>query len=230
MATVHTKIEPLDDWVRITVSGLLSPEARSLAVADFARGRIAEADQANRQVLGRVAPHKLFVDGREGAALEQVNPDHGTIAAEFDIITDLFLWIGKTLRDRSPVQSGRYRDSHTLFADGREVPIGATVPPADEYVFLNPVPYARKIEIGKTKSGRAFVLQVKNRIYERTANDAKRRFSKLAKIRFGYRAPIASRIFAYQPAARGGWRAAASRRGGVERAARVPAIVITVSK
>ena len=49
-------------------------------------------------------------------------------------------------------------------------------PLASEYVFLNTVPYARKIEIGKTESGRDFVIQVPNRIYERTANDAQARF------------------------------------------------------
>ena len=50
---------------------------------------------------------------------------------------------------------------------------GETIPPADEYVFINPVPYARRIEVGKTKSGRPFLIQVPNKIYERTAKDAR---------------------------------------------------------
>jgi hypothetical protein len=61
---------------------------------------------------------------------------------------------------------------------------------AREYTFINMVPYARRIEIGKTKSGRSFALQVENRIYERTAKDAKAKFGKAADIQFGYRESV----------------------------------------
>lgn len=222
--SIRTKIEPIEDWVKLTVDETLSPAARSEAIADFARERIADAEQANKTVLGRVPRVEVFVDGRFGAALDTVKPDHGVIVAEFDLVTDVMRWIGDTLRDRSPVVSGAYRDAHTLFADGREVPLGAVIPYAEEYVFLNPLPYARKIEIGKTKSGRNFVVQVPNRIYERTAKDAKSRFGNIAKIRFSYRAPIGGRILNYQSA--GTARAALSRRGGLERTSRVPAITL----
>lgn len=210
--------------MRISVDELLSPAARSAAIAQFAVARIDEAGKENARILGRIPSHKVFVDGREGAALESVNPDRGVIVAEFDIVTDVMIWIGTTLQDRSPVVKGDYKRAHTLFADGVEVPIGAVVPVADEYIFLNPVPYARKIEIGKTKSGRDFVIQVPNRIYEGTANDAKRRFSNIASIKFTYMATFGTRTMAYQPSGSRG--AHLSRRGGVERAKRVPAIVV----
>ena len=221
---VKVRIEPIEDWVKLTVDQSLSPQARSAAVAAFAQERIGEAEQANARVLGRVPPHKVFVDGREGAPLNAVDPDHGTIVAEFDLVSDVMVWIGETLKERSPVVSGVYRDSHTLFADGTEVPIGGQVPLADEYVFLNPVPYSRKIEIGRTKSGRAFVVQVPPRIYERTANDAKRRFGNMVKVRYTFLAPAGSALLRYQKA--GSARASLSRRGGTERDSRVPAIVL----
>ncbi len=109
-----------------------------------------------------------------------------------------------------------------LFADGVEVDASSVVQQAEEYVFLNPLPYSRKLEIGKTKSGRDFLVSVPNRIYERTADDAKRRFSNIARIKFSYRSPI----IGYQASGTAG--AARSKRGGIERETRVPAIIVTM--
>jgi hypothetical protein len=193
-------------------------------VVSFATQAIAEVDQANRRILGRLPPPTVTVDGRAGAGLAQVNLAHGVIVADWALVSDVLAWIGETLRQRSPVLSGRYRDSHTLFADGVEVEIGGTVPQASEYVFLNPLPYARKIEIGKTQSGRDFVIQVPNRIYERTAADAQARFGNVASIKDTYRAPFAGAILKYVPV-RGAVSRAASE---FERDRRVPAIVVTL--
>lgn len=105
-------------------------------------------------------------------------------------------WIAAELRDRSPVDSGAYRDAHMLLADGRflmnaaEVSEDTRLPRADEFSFTNTVPYARKIEFGKTKAGRDFVIQVPNHIYERTARDARQRFRGIADIQYEVRALI----------------------------------------
>lgn len=237
---VRTRIDSIAADINLIVSELLSPEAQSRAVADFARGAIAEADETNRSVLGRVPPRVVTVDGNRGAALETVRPVGGSIIVEWELIGDVMIWIGRTLRDRSPVgPSGKYRDSHTLFADSKEVPIGADVPIASEYVFLNPVPYARKVEIGKTKSGRDFVISVPNRIYERTAKDAQARFGNMANIKFSYRAPEDFGILAYVRVVRttgrdkkgritSGQSASNAAAAAHERSLRVPAIVITI--
>jgi hypothetical protein len=201
-----------------------SPAGRSAVAAEYARQAIAEVDAANRSVLGRIPPAAVTVDGRRGVDLERINPDHGVIAADWAVVSDVLVWIGETLRQRSPVLSGRYRDSHTLFADGVEVEIGGTVPQAAEYVFLNPLPYARKIEIGTTRSGRAFVIQVPNRIYERTAADAQARFGNVATIKDVYRAPFAGALLKYVPIRGPASRAASE----FERDQRVPAIVVTL--
>lgn len=182
---VTIKIDPAE---RVTVASILGEtlRERQVAAAAFARQGIAEADAINRTVLGRTPPRTITVDGREGAALDSVNPDRGTILVEWELVTDLLEWIGDELVARSPKLSGRFRESWTLFADGIETPLGGVIPPADKYVFVNLQPYARKIEIGKTKSGRNFVIQVPNRIAERTAKDARRRFGNQAKVMFGY--------------------------------------------
>lgn len=180
---LRTKIEPIAKAIDLLVANTLSPKAQKEAVASFARGAIAEADATNRRVLGRVPARTITVDGREGAPLTDVRPDGGSIIVEYELINDVLIWIGETLRQRSPVISGKYRDSWTLLADGTEVSREETVPVADTYTFVNDVPYARKIEVGLTESGRPFVIQVPNRIAERTAKDAAQRFGNVAKIK-----------------------------------------------
>jgi len=186
--SVRTKIEPIDSWVQVVVRDDLSPEARSKAVADLARTAIADAREGNRRVLGRDTPAKTFVDGREGAPLESVDPDRGVIVAEFDLAMDVLNWIANRLREASPVRSGAYRDAHRLFADGREVLPTEDIPQAAEFSFTNTVPYARRLEVGRTKSGRAFVIQVEPRIYERVAKEARQRFGNIAQVGYTFRA------------------------------------------
>lgn len=179
---VKTRIDPIAQTIKLLVANTISPQAQQQAVASFAQGAIDEADAMNQRVLGRVPPRTITVDGREGAALTDVKPDGGSIIVEYELITDVLVWIGDTLRARSPVQSGAYRDGWTLLADGTEVGITDDIPPADEYTFVNNVPYARKIEVGMTETGRPFVIQVPNRIAERTAKDAAAKFGNMAKI------------------------------------------------
>jgi hypothetical protein len=206
------KITPMRKAIDLIVNKNLSPQARREMIAAFARGKIAEADAKNARALGTPPPKTVSVDGRAGAPLESINPDNGIIIAEWRLTGDVLLFIYETLRARSPVLTGQYRENHLLYADGAEVD-DPTNPPlnAQEYVFLNPEPYARKIEIGKTESGRDFVISVPNRIYERTAQDAAARFSKLAKIRFSYQAAVGGSL---------------AKRG--QTSSRVPAIVVTL--
>ncbi|MEZ0060914.1 hypothetical protein ABIF26_006457 [Bradyrhizobium elkanii] len=199
---VKVRITSYERNFKLLLDRNLSPEARSKRVAAFAQKEIDAADAQNRSALGAVPPKTVTVDGKQGAPLESVNPDKGTIVAEWRLVNDVLKWIMATLEQRSPIVSGKYRDSHTLYVDGSEVDPN-NAPMGQEAVFLNTQPYSRKIEIGKTESGRDFVIQVPNRIYERTAADAQARFGNLVKVRFSYR----------------------SATGG--RADRVPAIVVT---
>lgn len=189
---VKARIEPIDQWVNVTVNELLSPPARAKAVADFARGALREAQETNRGALGAEPPYEQFVDGRRGAALESVNPDRGVIVFEFELVNEALTWIMAELIRRSPRGpaggAGTYREAHRAFADGKEIALGADLPPAAEYSFTNTVIYARKLEIGRTESGRDFLVSVPNRIYDRVSFDAARRFSNIAKIGYTFRA------------------------------------------
>lgn len=111
----------------------------------------------------------------------------GPIVYNYRYLTDVIQFALDELRRQSPVQSGDYVRSHTLYVNGAPVDvIPKTLNAGDRLFISNPVPYARKLEIGKTKAGRAFVVQVPNRIYERVTDLVKARVRGAAKVRFGY--------------------------------------------
>lgn len=184
---LKVRIDPVEKDIAAMISRDLSVHEQQKAAADFARQGIDEARAKNRQIMGRDPPLTISVDGRIGGSLESVRPNGGVIIAEFELIEGVLQFIGDELVKRSPVVSGAYRSGHTLFVDGLEVTLGGRIPFGEEYVFANSVPYARKIEVGKTESGRAFVIQVPNRIYERVARDARSQFRDVADIKFAFR-------------------------------------------
>ncbi len=188
---MKVRVEPVDLWLNIVVDETLSPQARSKAVADFARKELVEALDVNRQALGSFTPYEQFVDGRKGASLDSVRPDNGVIVFEFELVADVLKWIHAELVERSPRGpaggAGTYRDEHRLFADGKEIALGAELAPAAEWSFVNTVPYARKLEIGTTESGRAFVIQAEPRLYDHVSAEAARRFKGVVKISYTFR-------------------------------------------
>lgn len=221
--TLRTRVEPIDRDIALIFAQELSPDARSRQLAEFGRQALKEGQEANRQVLGRVPPHRSFVDGSEGAAIDRVKPD-GVIVFEFELVTDLLLYIAGELQAVSPVRSGRYRRSHTLFADGVEVPIGADIPIASEYVFLSDVPYARKIEGAPGRPPQS--PQAPKGVYEITALKANSRFGNVARVRFSWRSPV----LPYGGAASRHARRGGISRGGREWDTRVPAIVVRLGR
>lgn len=188
---LKVKLAPFERHIDIMVNARLAPKERQNRIAAFARREIADIDEVNRRALGVVPPKTVTVNGIQGAPLESANPDRGTIIAEWRLVGEVLQWIRDRLRERSPVgkyrdpHPGLYRDSHVMLADGSVSDVEDHAL-ASEFVFVNPQPYHRKLEIGKTKSGREFLVSVPNRIYERTARDAKARFGNLGKIRFSY--------------------------------------------
>jgi hypothetical protein len=203
------KIDAIEKDLAVFLKEELSPEARKAVMASFAREELGKAQATNRQALGYDPEYETFVDGRRGAALESVNPDGGTILFAFELLDDLFAWIGEQLVLHAPVLSGEYQRSFRFYADGKEIDPGAPAPTAREYVFLSAVPYARKIERGHSD-------QAPNGVFEVVAGLAKGRFGNTANIRFSYRTPEKSTADTPK-----------SRRVA-DRESRSPAIVITL--
>jgi hypothetical protein len=182
---IQFRVDPIERAAKVLLTGL--DEARREMAAQFARDEIARAEAINRAATGQTPKHTVSVDGRVGAPLESVNTKGGHIDVEFNLGVDVIKWIATRLRERSPHRSGRYVGGQKLYADGREISPYGRIPPAEEYTFVDLVPYAGKIETGTTKSGRVFVLEAsKARVYERTAKEAKGQFKDVADIAFAW--------------------------------------------
>ena len=194
---LKTRVQPISRDLDLFLSEDLGSKARSAMLAAFAAETIEEAKAQNKQVLGVVPPHEIYVDGREGAPLASVKPD-GTIRAEFQLVNEALAWISTQLQMHSPVLTGHYASSHELFADGVDTENPNAAPPAEEYVFLNTQPYARKIEGYRGLAGVVHRApsspQAPDGVYQAVATLAQRRFGNVAKITFSYRTAIGGDI------------------------------------
>ena len=112
----------------------------------------------------------------------------GPIVYNYRYLVDLIAFALDELRRQSPVVSGDYVRSHQVYVNDQ--PVGDTIPTnikaGDKIYIANPVPYARRLEIGRTRSGRSFLIQVPNRIYERVTEMTKAEGKGRAKVRMGY--------------------------------------------
>jgi len=208
---LSVRITPVRRDFDVMLKQGIGDKAQSAILAKFALEKIEEAKAQNKQALGVVPPYKIYVDGRQGAPLESVKPN-GTIRVEFQLVTEALAWIFEQLQKHSPVLTGRYANSHELFADGAQVDNPNAAPPAEEYVFLNTQPYARKIEgdLSREPSSK----QAPEGVYEAVATLAQQKFGKIGKIRFSYRTPIGGQI--------------AGGRVGDRSTRRTPAIIVTL--
>jgi hypothetical protein len=112
----------------------------------------------------------------------------GPIVYTYRYMSDLIQYALDELKRQSPSQSGKYKESHAVYVNDQ--PVGDTVPktiqPGDTIFIANPVPYARRLEIGRTKSGRAFLISVPNNIYKRVTEMTKAQGKGRANVRMGY--------------------------------------------
>lgn len=180
--SIRARIPAISRDIDVMVDDLLSPELKSRTLVGFAREALSDAQETNRAALGRVPEHRTFVDGRASEDLEAVRPD-GKIVFEFELIEQVLEWIGEELVKASPVLTGTYARSHAVYADGIEQEPGSVSLNAEEWTFINIVPYARKIEHGQSP-------QAPDGVYDAIAAVAARRFGNLAKIKFTYRAVL----------------------------------------
>jgi hypothetical protein len=210
------KVAPVEKVLRARIDAALSPQARQKVIARVAREKLGEAQQQNLRVLGRVPDHETIVNGRRGVPLETAHPDRGEIVFKFELVSQVVAWIYVQLVQRSPRGpaggAGTFREQHVILADGVQVLPSEALPAAAEIVIINTTPYARKIEIGTTKSGRPFVISAEPRLYDAVSHEAAARFSNVARISYTFR-PL-----------QGGAKIRA--RGGGKRDMRYPAIII----
>jgi hypothetical protein len=128
---------------------------------------------------------RRFVDNAEGKREEAVQP-YGVIRYEYQRLELVAQVALATLVERSPVLSGAYRKSHTIFLRGQAVENLKDWRPGDEIVIVNPLPYARKIEVGKMKMR----VPGTDRVYQEAEQIVQRRFGNLAKVKFTYQGVV----------------------------------------
>lgn len=139
----------------------------------------------------RPVSFERFVDGKQGAPEEAVKAN-GTILYTYPRLEVVAQFALETLFDLSPVLSGEYRKSHTLFLNGTAVPNLRDYKSGDEVAISNPVPYARKIEIGKM----TMRVPGTERVYAQAEKIIRRQYGNIARIRFTYRGLMGMRFIA----------------------------------
>lgn len=130
--------------IRLFRDRTLSPAGLSHLLATTARN-------VRDDIIARgEAPNNYLtvVDGRKGASEDTVRPD-GAILYQFGIVGLAAQFALGYLIARSPVRDGDYRGAWLVAVDGRkwlgdlnDIPVGS------EVMVTNPLPYARKIDVG----------------------------------------------------------------------------------
>lgn len=135
-------------------------------------------------------PHWEAYANREGNSNLESVVVPGPIVYHYRYLSDLIQFALEELRKQSPVgPSLKYRNSHEIYVNG--VPVGYNVPktiqPGDQIMIANPVPYARRLEIGRAEHGaRPFLISVPNRIYYRVNEMLQAQAKGRAKVRMIY--------------------------------------------
>jgi hypothetical protein len=177
------------------------------------------AKRLNAEVLAtdpRPTSYKRFVDGREGAPEEAVKAT-GVILYIYQRLDMVAQFALETLKERSPVLTGAYRDAHTMFIRGQAVTDLKSWQSGDEIVIANPLPYARKIELGKMKMR----VPGTDHVYQQAEQIVNRKFGNLARVKFTYQG-----IVGFQKMAGVSARAIGGKAGN-KSAHRYPALVIS---
>lgn len=167
-----------DRFVSVALQGAREAVSRRLAL-------IAAREIARVQTECSPSSTATFVDGREGVSLDRV--EH-VVHARFSYMGRIVDAALQTLRDTSPVKSGKYQAGHQAFVDGELTTDPATIAKARRVVISDSVPYARVIEIGRGKK-KPFSKQPRvpaEGPYHAAARSLQRRFGHLANIAFDW--------------------------------------------
>ncbi len=203
--------------------GLLQQRAQELLVrtAKLQHERVL----AEAKARSGMVPTWVGFGDAAGRPVEQAKK---IVVYKYTYLHEIVAELLKALRAASPVESGRYKNGHGLYIDGRPAPENTRLLAGMEVFVANPLPYARRLEVGKTTSGRDFLVSVPNKIYERTAKKFGTKYRNAAKLVFGYvTMPDAYIIQGKLPShyiAKGGVRR--KRRQEVGKEVRAPAIFI----
>lgn len=137
----------------------LTVRARDLTAQQTEALLEATAHKEQRRVLTEqsaragIAPTtETVVDRVRGAPIEAAT-EKSTILIEFGYLREIAQWIIDWLAAKAGKRSGAYADSFRLYVGGVEASLSAIRHDTREFVVLNTRPYARRLEIGKVRTG-----------------------------------------------------------------------------
>ena len=157
--------------IKVATAGL-EPEAIKALLAQTARAALAEA-QAEGAFPSR---YVTSVNGRIGAGLESVTPP-GPIVFSAIWWPEILIYGVAFAEQRSPVKSGRYKNSWFVMANGSVVDDYEAIQLGAECIITNDQPYSRRIEIGRQH------VNVPPGIVEDLVSALRRRFGDLISVR-----------------------------------------------
>jgi hypothetical protein len=172
-----TTITPLGPALIAIINKTMTPAVRGRLIAQHASRVIAEVSARNVAVLGGAVATRIIVDGVVGAALTRAQRH---VRVEFfDIWPPILNHALEFAMQRSPEDSGEYKDSFEILVDGAQVEPEdfARIPASATAWLVNRAPYARKIELGHLK------MTVPPHVVEAVEQSVRRKFGAVVKTR-----------------------------------------------
>lgn len=160
-------------------------KAHLIKVARAGHARIMEQQRAR---AGVSPDFEYYANTHGNEILESVKLP-GPIVFRYWYFREIVFEAMRFLESASPAEHGRYMRAHRLYVNGAHVPdpIEHTFRQNDEIIVVNAAPYARKIEVGRTHSGRTFTIdETQSAVYQRALERLKQRFRHLARLRFQF--------------------------------------------
>lgn len=197
-------LKALERDLRVILEDATGPDA-SRALAKAWKGA---HEDVLRQAAGRSGVAPGFTVAADNDQSKSVETAQSIIVSVYDYRREVTDAIIAALIANSPKRSGAYMRGHMIYVNGKPVGQSCPVLKEDDAVSIsNTVAYARRLEIGKSKSGKPFVIQVPPRIYERTMKEVRGTYRNVAKLWFTYRAVIRStQVDQDKTFSRGRWR------------------------
>jgi hypothetical protein len=144
------------------------------------------SEQAQRS--GGIEPslETMIVDGRRNANTGDIKATSRVIL-DWNYITEAAIKTIGYLRLHGPERSGNWKDSVIVMVDGHEQHVDEPFPSNTAQVtVVVAAPYARKLEVGRTESGRAFSIQVAQHFVEASTIRLRTQMRDLATFQFTY--------------------------------------------
>jgi hypothetical protein len=176
-------LDAFRNTLTVATRDLTGPQAQAL-LHDTARKERARVLAEQRQRAGIAPTTMVAADGRRGAPIEAAQR---LVVIEYGYLREVVQEVLRELIVRSPKRTGAFARGYAVLVNGAEIQaLDQIGHDAAEVLIVNTMPYARRLEIGKSADGSPFVVQVRPRFIEAVALALRSRFGNVAQLWFNY--------------------------------------------